>query len=258
MPITRLYATLLIISAILTVLTTTVSVAGAQGNAEVTQTRNLNTQSLSPNNADITRTRNMQGMQLKPNNVDVTRYRNQQYFQLAPGNVDITRYGNLQYFQLEPNELDLTRYRNLQYMQLEPNDAHVIRYRNLQVQPLEVISFGINITNLATTDQNNNPQSAFLRGEIVQFSIEIKNIGNYPITNGLVSIMVFDPASTTVLLAYTFEDIEVQQTKQLAFGYSIPQDATPGTYTAKVSVFTDWPHNNGLLLDAETKTFTVN
>ncbi|RLI43763.1 hypothetical protein DRO69_08910 [Candidatus Bathyarchaeota archaeon] len=240
MLITKVNTTLQLVLVILVTLTAITPIASAQGNAEVSRTRNLNNQVLSPNNADITRNRNMQCMKLKSNNVDVTRYLNLQYFQVVPGNVDVTRYGNLQFFQLEPN------------------DAHVTRYRNLQVQPLEVISFGINITNLATTDQNNNPQSAFLRGEIVQFSIEIKNIGNYPITNGLISITVFDPTLTTVLLAYTFEDIEVQQTKQLVFGYSIPQDAILGTYTAKVSVFTDWPHNNGLLLDAETKTFTVN
>ncbi len=208
--------------------------------------------------AEVSRRKNLQCVESQYGNSDVTRYRNLAMQELAPNNADITRYRNLQYPELQPNNADVTRYRNLAYLELEPNDADVIRYRNLVYIALdEVIGYEANITSLMVTDQNGNPQTSFLRGEIAQFNATIKNIGNYPLVGGVVSVMVFDPTSTSVLLAYTLEDIAVQQTKQVIFGYRIPSNAQVGTYTVKISVFTNWPSKGGIFLDTESSTFTI-
>jgi hypothetical protein len=121
----------------------------------------------------------------------------------------------------------------------------------------QVLSYEVNITSLMITDQNINPRTSFLRGEIAQFNATIKNTGNYPVVKGIVSIMIFDPTSTPILFTYTLEDIAVQQTKQVIFGYRIPSNAQLGTYTAKASVYTDWPSKGGIFLDAETSNFTI-
>lgn len=213
---------------------------------------------VSAGDAEVSRNKNLQQAELEAGNGDVTRYRNLAMQELAPNNADITRYLNLGYLELQPNNADMIRYRNLAYLELEPNDADVIRYRNLAYMPLdEVIGYEVNITSLMVTDQNGNPRTSFLRGEIAQFNVTIKNMGNYPLVKGVVSVMVFDPTSTPVLFTYTLEDIAVQQTVQVIFGYRIQSTAYEGTYTVKVSVFTDWPSKGGIFLDIENSTFTI-
>lgn len=208
--------------------------------------------------AEVSRNKNLQQAELEAGNGDVTRYRDLAIQELAPNNADITRYQNLQYLELQPNNADITRHENLAYLELEPNNADVIRYRNLAYMPLdEVIGYEINITSLMVTDQNGNPRTSFLRGEIARFNATIKNVGSYPLVKGVISVMVLDPTSTPVLFTYTLEDIAVQQTIQAIFGYRILTTTQPGTYMVKVSVFTDWPSQGGIFLNAEISTFTI-
>lgn len=238
--------------------TTCFVMTAVAGDAEVSRHRNMQCPESEPNNADIIRYRNMNPDELMPNNADIIRYRNLQSLELAPNDADIIKYRNLQFFELQPNNADIIRYRNLAYFELEPNNADVIRYRNLACMPMDTtLGYEINITSLMITDQNDNPRSNFLRGDVVQFKVAIKNIGNYPLVEGVISVMIFDPTNTPVLLYYTLEDMAIQQTIQVIFGYRIPSTAQLGTYAVKVSVFTDWPSQGGIFLDTESSTFTI-
>ena len=145
---------------------------------------------------------------------------------------------------------------------LAPNNADVIRYRNLQFFQLKPLlyEYKINITSLLITDQNGNPTNNFLKGDIIQFSFTITNLGsaeNLPLENGLIAIQIQDPAQTTIYLAYTYSDLQRGESKDFIFGYKIPNDAPTGTYTVKVMVFTDWPSNGGLGLAIEQAQFNV-
>lgn len=237
-------------------------VRGQDGNAEVARTRNQQYHELKPNNADVTRRRNLQCLELAPNNGDLTRYRNLQFFELAPNHADVIRFRNLQYLELAPNHGDIIRWRNLMYFELEPNDADIIRFRNLQHFLLEPLpyEYKIAVTSLLITDQNSYPTSDFLAGDIVQFDFVVENLGgsgDLPLYDGLVAVVILDPLDTVVSLSYTFVNLPRGAAEELFFGYWIPFDATAGTYTVKVTVYTDWPSEGGIGLAQETSTFHV-
>jgi len=190
-------------------------------------------------------------------NAEVTRTKNLQYFELELGNADVTRAKNLQSPELVPNSADVTRLRNLQYFELEQNDADVTRLRNLQY--FELTDFGpvSYITSLTITDQNGNPRNNFNRGDIAQFDFTIENIGSFNLTKALISTIVLDSSSTPIFLSYTFEDLLVGQDTRIIVGYKIPLEASIGTYTVKVMIFTDWPSKGGVGLDIEALSFFV-
>ncbi len=223
---------------------TTMYVDFLQGDAEFSRTRNLQYFELEPNNADITRYRNLQFGEGAPNPSDATRFRNLQNLELAPDHADVIRNRNLLDFRLEPNNADVTRLGNLQYFQLEP-----LAYE-----------YKINITSLIITDQDGNPTSNFLRGDVVQFEFIIENIGgpeSLPLYDGLISTQVLDPSDTVVFLSYTFEDLTRGASKEFITGYRIPSTGLTGTYTVKVMVFTAFPSHGGFGLAIEESVFTV-
>jgi len=128
-----------------------------------------------------------------------------------------------------------------------------------QLEPL-LYEFKINITSLYTTDENNNPKTSFLKGDIVQINFEITNLGgteSLPLTNGLIAVTIQNLDQETIYLAYTYTDLQREESKNFIFGYKTPYDITPGTYTIKVMIFTDWPSEGGLFINSETTTFTV-
>jgi hypothetical protein len=114
----------------------------------------------------------------------------------------------------------------------------------------------INITYIATTDQNGNVKTNFTKGDIMQANFTLHNTG-VPFANGLVSIMIMDPSDSVIFLSYTFKDFSIGTKEDLIFGYRIPWEALAGTYTVKVMVFTDWPSKGGIGLDIETSAFNV-
>lgn len=208
--------------------------------------------------AEVSRNKNLQQPELEAGNGDITRFRNLAMLELAPNNADITGYRNLGFLESQPNNADIIRYKNLPCLELGPNDADVIRYRNLLYLPMDLIlSYAANITSLTVTDQNGNPTNTFLRGDMAQFKFTIKNIGNFPLSNALVSTQVQDPSSNPVFLSYSREDLAVQASKNFIIGYKMPDNGLIGSYTVKVMVFTDWPSSGGIGLDIETATFTV-
>lgn len=235
---------------------------GQTNNAEVTRIRNEQCFQSEPNNADITRYRNLQDLELKPNNGDVIRHKNLQSLELAPNDADLIRYRNLQHLELAPNNADVIRYRNSMFFELGPNNADVIRFGNLQYFQLEPLlyEFKINVTSLFTTDDNNNPKTGFLKGDIVQSNFIITNFGgteSLPLTNGLIAVTIQNPNQETIYLAYTYTDLQRGENKNFIFGYKTSYDATPGTYTVKVMIFTDWPSEGGLFINSKTTEFTV-
>lgn len=218
----------------------------------------VNSTFASPGDAEVIRTKNLQPFQLEHGDADVIRYRNLQYFELEPNNVDVLRLQNLQFFELMPNNADAIRYRNLQYFELEPNDADVIRLKNLQFFELAPIgNLAITIGPITTTDQEGNPKTTFNPGDIIEFWFVVENVGNLPLTRGLISALILDPSNTPVYLSYTFENLASGASKKFIMGYWIPLDATAGNYTVKVMVFTNWPSKGGIGLDIETSTFNV-
>jgi len=177
-------------------------------------------------------------------------------------NAEVSRTRNLQCLELAPNDADLTRYRNLLGLQLDQNDAHVIRYRNLQSFQLEPLlyEFKINVTSLFITDDNDNPKTGFLKGEIVQINFVITNLGgaeSLPLTNGLIAVTIQNPSLETIYLAYTYAHLNRGESRNFIFGYKISYEAVPGTYTVKVMIFTDWPSEGGLFINSKTAEFIV-
>jgi len=191
-------------------------------------------------------------------NAEITRTRNLQYFELEPNDIDVSRYRNLQFSQLDHIDVDVTRYRNLQYYGLEPTDVDVTRFRNLQFFELaDAGDFIININLLVTTDQGGNPKTSFILGDIVQFNFIVENYGSRTLSMGLIFTEVLDPISTPVFLSYSLADLPSGLGQQFGVGYGIPTGASLGTYTVKIMVFTDWPSNGGIGLDIETSAFNV-
>lgn len=187
-----------------------------------------------------------------PGNAEVSRLRNLQAFEMTPapghppGDAYISRTRNLQAFEMTPQEPH------------PPGDVYVSRLRNLQCfemayQIHEIIA---NITYLATTNQNGNPTTSFMKGDVIQINFTIQNTG-VPFANAPISIVIKDPSDSAVFLSYTFEGFSVGSNKNLIFGYRIPSEALAGTYTVKVMVFTDWPSEGGVGLDVKTATFDV-
>jgi hypothetical protein len=185
-------------------------------------------------------------------NAEVSRSRNLQAFEMTPqpghppGDVDISRLRNLQVFEMTPQEPH------------PPGDAYVSRLRNLQVfemayQIHEIIA---NITYLATTDQNGNQTANFMKGDVVQINFTIHSTG-VPFGNALISTVILDPSSEVAFFSYTFEDFSIGTQETFILGHRIPQDALIGAYTAKVMIFTDWPSEGGVGLDAKIATFDV-
>ncbi|MHA1834584.1 MAG: hypothetical protein ACTSV7_11425 [Candidatus Baldrarchaeia archaeon] len=190
-------------------------------------------------------------------NAEVTRTKNLQYFELEYGDVDVTRIRNLQSPELISNNADVTRLGNLQHYELEPNNADVTRTRNMQFFELSELTLASYILSLVITDQDGTPEDHFSPGDVVQFNVTVKNIGNSDLTKALVSMMIFDPSNTSILLSYVFQDLFVGQSKQIIFGYRIPLDALTGSYMTKIMVFTDWPSKGGVGLDIKTQSFFV-
>lgn len=179
------------------------------------------------------------------------------------GDAESTRIRNQQYLQVGPCDADVFRYRNIMFSELEPNNADLIRYRNLQYFHLEPLlyEFKINVTSLITTDDSNNPRTNFLKGDIVQANFVTTNLGgteSLPLTNGLIAVTIQNPNQETIYLSYTSTDLDRGESRNFIFGYKTPYDATPGTYTAKVSVFTDWPYKSGIFINSNSTTFMVN
>lgn len=208
-----------------------------------------------PGNAEVSRTRNLQCFEMTPSvhppgNASVTRLRNMQVFEMTPqihppGDVYVSRMRNLQIFEMTP--------------QVHPTgDAYISRLRNLQVFEMayQIHEIKINITYIATTDQNGNVKTNFTKGDIMQVNFTLQNTG-VPFANALISIVIKDPSDSVVCLSYTFEDFSVGTKKNLIFGYTIPSEAPAGTYTVKVMIFTDWPSEGGVGLDVKTATFNV-
>lgn len=127
--------------------------------------------------------------------------------------------------------------------------------KNITIYETGILS--IEIKNLSITDQNGNPKNNFAKGDIAQFNFTIENTGNLDLKKGLVSIMMLDPSNTPIFLSYTFENINPGAFEELIIGYRIPLDASTGTYTIKIMVFTDWPSKGGIGLDIETSAFNV-
>jgi hypothetical protein len=162
-----------------------------------------------------------------------------------------------------PGDVNVSRVRNLQVFEMTspvhpPGDAYVSRLRNLQVFEMayQIHEIKINITSIATTDQNGNVMTNFTKGDIMQVNFTLHNTG-VPFANALISIAIKDPSDSVVFLSYTFEDFSVGTKRNLIFGYRIPSEALAGTYTVKVMVFTDWPSEGGVGLDVKTATFNV-
>jgi hypothetical protein len=210
-----------------------------------------------PGNAEVSRTRNLQCFEMTPSvhppgNASVSRLRNLQAFEMTPqpshppGDVYISRIRNLQIFEMTPPQVH------------PPGDAYISRLRNLQVFEMayQIHEIKINITYIATTDQNGNVMTNFPKGDIMQVNFTLHNTG-VPFANALISIAIKDPSDSVVFLSYTFEDFSVGTKKNLIFGYRIPSEALAGTYTVKVMVFTDWPSEGGVGLDVKTATFNV-
>jgi hypothetical protein len=120
----------------------------------------------------------------------------------------------------------------------------------------QVHEIKINITYLATTDQNSNVMTDFPKGDIVQVNFTLYNTG-VPFGNGLISIMIMDPSDNVIFLSYTYDDFSIGTKEDVIFGYRIPPEALVGTYTVKVMVFTDWPSEGGVGLDVKTAAFNV-
>lgn len=211
-------------------------------------------------------------------NAEVSRRSNVQYFEMTPpvhppGNSSVSRLENLQFFEMIPpvhpaGNSSVVRTGNLQLFALTPTvhppgNAYTIRTGNVQyfeMAPL-LYEFKINITSLVTTDQNNNPTSNFLRGAIVQLNFTIRNLGgteSLPLSKGLISTVVIDPTNTTVSLTYTYEDLPRGASRESIVGWRISTTGATGAYSVKITIFTDWPSRGGIMLDVETKTFTVN
>lgn len=115
----------------------------------------------------------------------------------------------------------------------------------------------VEIKGLSITDQNGNPKTNFAKGDVAQFDFTFENTGSLNLKKGLVSIMILDPSNTPTFLSYTFADVDPGASREFVVGYRIPFDATAGTYTMKIMVFTDWPSKGGVGLDIETSTFRV-
>ena len=242
-----------------TILTLSVAISYASGNAEVYRIRNLQFFPLAPGDVDVTRTRNLQLPPLAPGNIDITRIRNLQIPILAPGSIDITSTRNLQCPELAPGYTDITRTGNLQCSELEPGHSDVSRTGNIQYFELEDLPpiLTANITDLLITDQNGTQKTDFVRGDIVEFHIMVLNTGTIHITDALIIITVLDSTNMTVFISYTYEDLFCDITVEIIFGYRISGDAAFGEYTVKAMVFTDWPSEGGICLDMKTAVFTV-
>ncbi len=208
-----------------------------------------------PGNAEVSRTRNLQVFEMTPQvhppgNASVSRLRNMQVFEMTPqvhppGNASVSRLRNMQVFEMTP--------------QVHPGgDAYISRLRNLQVFEMayQIHEIKISVTHIATTDQNGNVMSNFTKGDTIQVNFTLHNTG-VPFAGALISIVIQDPSDNVVLLGYTFRDFSVGTKANLIFGYKIPSDALAGTYTVKVMVFTDWPSEGGVGLDAKTVSFNL-
>lgn len=206
-------------------------------------------------------------------NAEVSRTRNLQCFEMTPpvhplGNASVSRLRNLQAFEMTPQvhptgDVYISRTRNLQVFEMTspvhpPGDAFVSRLRNLQCFEMayQIHEIKINITYLATTDQNGNQMTNFTHGDIVQINFTIHNTG-VPFANALISTVILDSSDNVVFLSYTFEDFSVGTRENFIIGYKIPQEAPAGTYTLKVMVFTDWPSEGGVGLDVKIVIFNV-
>lgn len=121
----------------------------------------------------------------------------------------------------------------------------------------ETAILSVDIKDVVITDQNGNPKTNFIRGEIVRFNFCLENTGSLILSRGLVSVEVLDPLNIPVFLSYTFEDLDIGASKEFIIGYGIPLGGVIGTYTVKTMVFTNWPSQGGIGLDIETSTFDV-
>src|SRR5215831_5607593 len=80
--------------------------------------------------------------------------------------------------------------------------------------------------------------SAIARGQSFNLTTTVKNTGTQSINSAIVNIEIKDPNGTKLLQDFTpGQSFGVGQSKQLAFTFSVPSSAAPGSYFADVSVY---------------------
>ena len=173
------------------------------------------------------------------------------------GDAVVTRTKTLQGVHEGSGNADVTRIRNLDAVRLVRGNTDIIRYRNMALISLGVIYNLFANVSIASTDQDGNPQTTFLRGQIVEFAITAFNNGTLPLTNAVLSLLVLDPNSALVFLSYSLETLRPGIGKSEFFGYMISTSAPAGLYTAKLSFFTNWPSAGGVGLDSAIANFQV-
>jgi len=217
----------------------------------------------SQGDAEFWRLRNFLPIELnRIMDIDTFKLRNYQVFELSRTmNADLLKLRNYLSFELTRTmNADIVKLRNYQIHELiRTMNADVIKLRNYQAFEMTIVidEYILSISNLETTDQNNNPKTNFLRGDIVQFHFSVENTGNPSLYNGLISIEVLDPSENVVFISYLYDNILHGSTEEFFFGYKIPAEEPTGTHTIRAMILTDWPSEGGIGLAIEEATFNV-
>lgn len=102
----------------------------------------------------------------------------------------------------------------------------------------------INIVELTPCNQTGYPTDGFPRGSMAHFKVNVNNSDVEP-KSVLVTVNVFDAEGATIGLA-SFQGPISQGSFTFILGFQLPTTVSTGNATVYASVFTNWPHAEGV------------
>jgi hypothetical protein len=113
----------------------------------------------------------------------------------------------------------------------------------------------LDVSEVVPCDQDGDAKSIFMKGSTAYFKITVNNTSGP--RDSVVTVNVFDELGIPLGLP-SFKGPMTTGTYVFILGLPLPNNASSGTATVYVNVFTDWPHNGGVACGPEkSATFQI-